>query len=152
MTFNSLLLDLCRPISVKEREQDGAAEAHSRSYHSRQRFPRCRETIDKGGWISHVLCDGSGAYWDGFTAIDSEGRSVNGLSDSCRKEMIHVILDGVFGEAARDAYLDQTHYWQIRDELISWPDQRAIHAKSLRAMELRRISNAESLDPNVVPA
>jgi len=67
-----------------------------------KRFPVCRETIDKGGWVPHILCDRSGAYWDGFTAIDSEGKSVNGLSDSCRKEMMHLISDGVFGEAAKN--------------------------------------------------
>lgn len=70
---------------------------------------------------------------------------MNGLSDSCRREMIHLILDGVFGETAKDAYLDQTHYGRIRDELITWPDQGAIHDKRLRAMQLRRVSNAESL-------
>lgn len=103
-----------------------------------KRFPVCRETIDKCGWIPHILCDQGGAYWDGFTAIDSEGKSVNGLSDSCRKEMIHLILDGVFGETAKDAYLDQTHYWRIRDELISWPNQEAILNKGLQVIELRR--------------
>jgi hypothetical protein len=41
-----------------------------------KRFPVCRETIDKGGWIPHILCDRSGAYWDGLTAIDGEGKSV----------------------------------------------------------------------------
>jgi hypothetical protein len=105
---------------------------------SGNRFPLCRQTIDKGGWIPHVLGDQSGTYWDGFTAIDSEGKSVNGLSDSCRKEMIHLIFDGAFGEAAKVAYLDQTHYWRIRDELMSWPDQQAILNKSLRVIELRR--------------
>jgi len=45
--------------------------------------------------------------------------------------MIHMILDGTFGDAVRDAYLDQNHYWKIRDELISWPDEQAIASKSL---------------------
>ena len=100
-------------------------------------FPACREIIDNDGWAPHMLCDQSGTYWDGFTATDNEGKSVNGLSDSFRKEMIHLILDGAFGEEAKDAYLDQTHYWLIRDELITWPNQEAIVSKRLRVLGLR---------------
>lgn len=101
-------------------------------------FPVCREVIDKEGWVPHVLCDQSGAYWDGFTAIDKNGKPVDGLSDSFRKEMIHLILDGAFGEQMKDAYVDQTHYWRIRDELITWPNEEAITSKGLRVVELRR--------------
>ena len=105
---------------------------------SGENFPVCREIIDKGGWVPHVLSDQSGAYWDGFTAIDKDGKSVNGLSDSFRKEMTHLILDGAFGEQVKDAYLDQTHYWHIRDELITFPNQEAITSKGLEVIELRR--------------
>jgi len=105
---------------------------------STKRFPVCREIIDKEGWVPHLICDQSGAYWDGFTATDREGKSINGLSDSFRKEMIHLILDGAFGEVAKDAILDQTHYWHIRDELITWPNQQAILTKALRVADLKR--------------
>ena len=101
-------------------------------------FPVCRETIDKGEWVPHVLCDLSGMYWDGFTATDKDGSSINGLSDSFRKEIIHLILEGAFGEQAKDVILDQTHYWHIRDELITWPNQQLIVSKGLRVLELRR--------------
>lgn len=104
---------------------------------SAKNFPACREIIDKGGWVPHMLSDQSGTYWDGFTATDNEGKSVNGLSDSFRKEMIHLILDGAFGEQAKDAYLDQTHYWHIRDELITWPNQQSILSKGLRVVGLK---------------
>jgi hypothetical protein len=100
--------------------------------------PMCREIIDKGGWVPHLLCDQSGAYWDGFTVIDKEGKSVDGLSDSFRKEMIHLILEGAFGEQMMDAYLDQAHYWRIRDELITWPNQEAIASKGLKVIDLKR--------------
>lgn len=105
---------------------------------SGKRFPVCREMIDKGGWTPDILCDQSGAYWDGFTATDAEGKAINGLSDSCRKEMICLILDGAFGETAKDLYLDQTHYWKIRDELITWPNQEAILSRGLQVMKLKR--------------
>jgi hypothetical protein len=101
-------------------------------------FPACREIIDKGGWIPQMLSDETGAYWDGFTAVDREGKCVQALSDSFPKEMVHLILDGAFGEQVKDAYLDQTHYWRIRDELITWPNQEAITGKRLAVVELRR--------------
>ena len=71
-----------------------------------KKFPVCREVIDKEGWVPHVLCDQSGAYWDGFTAIDKNGKSVDGLSDSFRKEMIHLILDGAFGDGGTHAVVE----------------------------------------------
>ena len=94
------------------------------------------ELIETGGWVPHLLCDTSGTYWDGCTAIDKHGQAVNGLSDSGRKEMITMILDGRFGEEVKDAYLDQTRYWQIRDELITWPNQEAIQSKGLRVQQV----------------
>jgi hypothetical protein len=104
---------------------------------NRKRFAVCREIIEKNGWIPQILCDQSGVYWDGFTATDKEGKSVNGLSDSFRKEMVHLILDGAYGEQAKDAILDQSHYWRVRDELITWPNQEAIVSKKLRVLGLR---------------
>lgn len=103
---------------------------------SAKRFPGCREIIDKDGWVPYVLLDQNGAYWDGFTAIDRQGKSVNGLSDSFRKEMINMVHDGAFGEQVKDAYLDQTHYWHIRDELITWPNEEVIRSKELRVLHV----------------
>ncbi len=106
-------------------------------------FPVCREIINKGGWLPHVLRDKDGAFWDGFTAVDRDGKAVNGLSDSFRKEMINLLLDGAFGEQLMDAYLDQTHYWHIRDELITWPNRQAIADKGLQVVEVKRQLQSE---------
>lgn len=101
-------------------------------------LPVCREVIETRGWVPHLLSDTSGTYWGGFAAIDKDGRSVNVLSDSSRKQMISMILYGSFGEQSKEAYVDQTHYWQIRDELITWPNQQAIDSRGLHLQEVMR--------------
>jgi hypothetical protein len=101
-------------------------------------FPVCLQIIEASGWVPHVLCDTTGAYWDGLTATDKEGKLVNGLSDSFRKQIINMIHDGCFGVEARDAYIDQGHYWRIRDELIEFPNEDAIRSKGLRALQITR--------------
>lgn len=78
-----------------------------------------RQLIEEGGWVPLLLCDTSGTYWDGCTALDKHGQAVNGLSDAGRKQMFSLILSGRFGEELKDAYLDETYYWRIRDELIT---------------------------------
>ncbi len=108
---------------------------------SAKEFPVYRELIESGGWVPHILCDTTGSYWDGCTAIDKGGQAVNGLSDAGRKQMIIMILDGCFGDKAKDAYLDQTHYWKIREALITWPNQETIQSKGLRVQELQRMPN-----------
>ena len=95
-------------------------------------FPVYRELIETNEWVPHLLGDTSGTYWDGCSAIDKNGKEVSGLSDAGRKQLINMILDGRFGEETKDVYLDQTHYWHIRDELITWPRQEAIQSKGLR--------------------
>src|SRR2546429_525493 len=57
-------------------------------------FPRYRELIDNRGWVPHVFCDTSGAYWDGFTVRDRDGQLPTGLSGPGQKQMINMILDG----------------------------------------------------------
>lgn len=84
-----------------------------------------------------MLRDTLGTYWDGFTAIDNSGQFVNGLSDSFRKQMINMILDGYFGDELKDAFVDQTRYWKIRDALITSPNQDTIAREALRALDVR---------------
>jgi hypothetical protein len=59
-----------------------------------------------------------------------EGKSVAARSDSFRREFVCVILDGPFGDGGTDAYFDATRYWQIRDELITWPIRKQLRAKA----------------------
>jgi hypothetical protein len=100
-------------------------------------FPVCREIIERRGWVAHVLCDAAGTYWDGFTVIDGNNNLVEGLSDSFRKQMIIMIMDGHFGDEVKDAFLDQTRYWKIRDALITWPNQEKIEKEALRVLDAR---------------
>src|SRR5436190_1545823 len=82
-------------------------------------FPVYRKIIDEEGLAPYVLCDSTGAYWNGFTAIDRTGKLWPGISDACRKLMINMILDGYFGEDVQEALLDTSRYEKIMDDLIT---------------------------------
>jgi len=101
-------------------------------------FPRYRRIIEDGGWVPHVLCDSNGAYWDGLTACDRDGNLMNALSDAGRKQLTNMILDGYFGEEAKDAFVDPSRYWKIRDDLIDRPNEEAIREENLRVLAIRR--------------
>ena len=56
--------------------------------------------------------------------------------------MIAMVIDGDFGDEAKDARVDDVRYWKIRDDLITWPNQNIIRSKALSVVEIRRIGHA----------
>ena len=97
-----------------------------------------REQIEVGGWVPYVVCDATGAYWDGLTVIDRNGQLFTALSDAGRKQMINTILDGYFGEELKDALVDQGQFWKIQDDLITRPNQEVIAKEALRVLQVIR--------------
>ena len=100
-------------------------------------FPIVRGWIQEEGWIPLVLCDTSGAYWDGLTAIDKNDRIQNAMSDSQRRQMINMIHDGYFGGEVLDAFVDQQRHMKMRDDLIDRPDSQVIAREALRIMQFQ---------------
>lgn len=99
-------------------------------------FPECREYIEKEGLVPHVLRDVNAAYWDGLSAIDRNGRIIGGLSESQRKEMVNMILDGRYGQEIKEAFIDEASYWKIRDALITWPNRERIEKDCLATVKI----------------
>src|SRR6266576_2191463 len=100
-------------------------------------FPFCRKHIEADRIVPHVLGNASGLYWDGFTAVDQSGKFCNGLSSSMQSELIDMIITGRYGEIVKEAFLDQTTYWKIRDQLIEWPNRENIERDGLRVVHLQ---------------
>jgi hypothetical protein len=107
-------------------------------------FPKYRGIIEKEGWAPHLLCDSVGTYWDGFTLIDSKGEFQNAVSEACRKQIVNMILDGYFGEEAKDAFLDHMRYEKIFDALTPRPNQDMIAREGLRVLDVRRKGSREN--------
>jgi len=105
---------------------------------SEKDFPRYREVIDTEGWVPHVVCDANGSYWDGGTVRDKNGQLPTGLSDAARKLMVNMILDGDFGEALKDVFVDPNRYYRIRDDLITWPNPEVIAREGLHELDVKR--------------
>ena len=113
---------------------------------SSRSHPICRNHIEANRIVPHVLGNTSGLYWDGLTAVDDKGTFWNGLSPSMQNELIKMIIAGDYGENIKNAFLDQTTYWRIRDQLIEWPNQENIQRDGLRvvAVEFNRLENPQS--------
>ena len=111
-------------------------------------YPICRKHIEANRIVPHVLGNTSGLYWDGFTAVDENGKFWNGLSSSMQSELINMIIAGVYGEIVKDALLDQTTYWKIRDQLVEWPNRENIERDGLRVVPLQLLDSegAKSAD------
>jgi hypothetical protein len=106
-------------------------------------FPVIRKVIQEQAWIPLVLCDTNGAYWDGLTGIDKNGRIQNAMSDSQRRQMINMIHDGYFGGEVLDALVDQNRHMKIRDDLIDRPDNQVIAREALRIMQFQPTNSRE---------
>lgn len=100
-------------------------------------FPICRSQIDAEGYSPHILGKGSLTYWDGSTVVDRTGNFHISVSPSVRKEMISMIQAGCYGEGVSDAFLDQTTYWKIRDDLITWPNKQKIDEQQLYVVDVK---------------
>lgn len=104
-------------------------------------FPVCRNLIKTQGFVPHVLANSSSMFWDGFTVRGLNGK-LTSISPSARKELINMILAGCYGDAVKDAVIDQTTYWKIRDELLEWPNLQKIEQEQLRVVDLKLLDEA----------
>jgi len=100
--------------------------------------PHYRKIIDELGWVPHVLRDSQAAYWDGSTILAKDGRVSVGISDPAREALITMMLDGIFGEDVKDAFLDLGRSDRIRDDLLTWPNREMIAREGLQVLELKR--------------
>ena len=96
--------------------------------------------------VPHLLGNTTGLYWDGLTAVDQTGKFWNGLSSSMQIELINMIIAGRYGETVKEAFVDQTTYWKIRDQLIEWPNHENIDRDGLCVVSVQFVDweNAES--------
>ena len=104
-------------------------------------YPICRKQIEANRIVPHMLANTSGLYWDGFTAVDQNGKFWNGLSLSMQSELINMIIAGRYGEIAKEAFLDQTTYGKIRDQLIEWPNRENIERDGLKVVPLQLLDS-----------
>ncbi len=101
-------------------------------------YPAIAERVDRGGWCPEILCDVNGAYWNTRAVRDRHGKRNPFISDGESRHMIQLILDGAFGEEAKDAFIDGDHYQKIYDNLYEWPNQEVIARDGLRMLAVAR--------------
>jgi hypothetical protein len=108
--------------------------------------PRLELAIRENGLRPYVLCDSRACYWHPQIVRTADQNYIH-ISEGMNEQLIRMMLDGAFGESAKEAVIDGDRWQYIYDNLIDVPIDRVIESEALRLLELFPAGNADGAPP-----